>query len=236
MRRLGIRYPVAHDNDYATWNAFQNQYWPAKYLIDRRGHLRYYHFGEGEYDTVEERIRMLLGESAAMLPVANRLSDRTPRTPLTPETLPRLRTARALRSARQLDSDQIGSPTTSFRNGSCAGRARIRRDAGESGRSRSSRGSARGSGCAFTARKVFLVLGGEGNVRVLLDGKEQRVVRVNGSRLYTLLSLPKCGRACSSCASTPASGATRSRSARTEGHRRTRSRRRSRARARAGTA
>ena len=72
VRRLGIRYPVALDNDYGTWNAFQNQYWPAKYLIDRRGHLRYYHFGEGEYDTTEARIRTLLGESAGMLPVANR--------------------------------------------------------------------------------------------------------------------------------------------------------------------
>ena len=57
VERLGIRYPVALDNDYATWNAFQNQYWPAKYLIDRRGHLRYFHFGEGEYDTTEARIR-----------------------------------------------------------------------------------------------------------------------------------------------------------------------------------
>ena len=73
VRRLGISYPVALDNDYATWNAFQNQYWPAKYLIDRSGHLRYYHFGEGEYDTTEARIRTLLGESAGMLPVANRL-------------------------------------------------------------------------------------------------------------------------------------------------------------------
>src|SRR6266511_280312 len=61
VRRLGVEYPVALDNDYGTWNAWQNQYWPAKYLIDRRGHLRYYHFGEGEYDTTEARIRTLLG-------------------------------------------------------------------------------------------------------------------------------------------------------------------------------
>ena len=66
--RLGVKYPVALDNDYGTWNAFQNQYWPAKYLIDRNGHLRYFHFGEGEYDTTEARIRTLLGESAEMLP------------------------------------------------------------------------------------------------------------------------------------------------------------------------
>src|SRR6478735_9519534 len=70
VRRLGVTYPVALDNNYGTWNAFRNQYWPAKYLIDRSGHLRYYHFGEGSYDTTEARIRTLLGENAGMLPVA----------------------------------------------------------------------------------------------------------------------------------------------------------------------
>ena len=86
VRRLGITYPVALDNDYGTWNAFRNQYWPAKYLIDRSGHLRYYHFGEGSYDTTEARIRTLLGENAGMLPVANELSDPTPTGLMTPES------------------------------------------------------------------------------------------------------------------------------------------------------
>ncbi|MBI4171637.1 MAG: cytochrome c biogenesis protein DipZ, partial [Actinobacteria bacterium] len=54
VRRLGVRFPVALDNGYATWNAWQNQYWPAKYLIDRDGRVRYYHFGEGEYDVTED--------------------------------------------------------------------------------------------------------------------------------------------------------------------------------------
>jgi hypothetical protein len=49
------------DNDYGTWNAFHNQYWPAKYLVDRDGHVRYYHFGEGDYDETETAIRTLLG-------------------------------------------------------------------------------------------------------------------------------------------------------------------------------
>ena len=86
MRRVwGVSYLVALDNEYATWNAFQNQYWPAKYLIDRNGHLRCYHFGEGEYDT-GGAYPHLLGEERRMPPVANRLSDRTPRTAMTPET------------------------------------------------------------------------------------------------------------------------------------------------------
>ena len=77
---------MALDNDYGTWNAFRNQYWPAKYLIDRSGHLRYYHFGEGSYDTTEARIRSLLGENAGMLPVANELADPTPTGLMTPES------------------------------------------------------------------------------------------------------------------------------------------------------
>ena len=58
----GSSYPVALDNDFGTWNAYQNQYWPAKYLIDRNGHVRHAHFGEGEYDKTEQLIRRLLGE------------------------------------------------------------------------------------------------------------------------------------------------------------------------------
>ena len=56
----GLRYPVAQDNDYATWDAYGNQFWPAKYLIDARGQVRYTHFGEGDYEETEEAIRRLL--------------------------------------------------------------------------------------------------------------------------------------------------------------------------------
>lgn len=60
MRRQGVKHPVAQDNRYATWKAFSNQYWPAVYLIDAQGHIRYKHFGEGEYDRTESVIRTLL--------------------------------------------------------------------------------------------------------------------------------------------------------------------------------
>jgi cytochrome c biogenesis protein CcdA/thiol-disulfide isomerase/thioredoxin len=188
VRRLGIRYPVALDNDYGTWNAFRNQYWPAKYLIDRRGHLRYYHFGEGAYDTTEARIRTLLGENAGMTPVASRLSDDTPNGPLTPETY--LGYQRLARFAqRSIEPDTFAEyrfPKRDLQQSELAydGRWKVTGEeivAGLGARLR----------LAFTARKVFLVLGGEGNVRVLLDGNERRVVRVNGSRLYTLLALPE---------------------------------------------
>jgi cytochrome c biogenesis protein CcdA/thiol-disulfide isomerase/thioredoxin len=60
---LGIRYPVPLDNDKAIWNAFHNAYWPASYLIDAQGRIRYHHFGEGRYDVTERAIRQLLAEA-----------------------------------------------------------------------------------------------------------------------------------------------------------------------------
>ncbi len=64
MRQYGIAYPVAQDNNYATWNAYRNEYWPAEYLIDKQGHVRYTHFGEGSYDVTERAIQELLAETA----------------------------------------------------------------------------------------------------------------------------------------------------------------------------
>jgi thiol-disulfide isomerase/thioredoxin len=61
VKELGIGYPVAADSERATWNAFTNQYWPAKYLIDKEGFVQYVHFGEGGYAKIEGRIQELLG-------------------------------------------------------------------------------------------------------------------------------------------------------------------------------
>ena len=63
MEGFEIKYPVAQDNDFGTWNAFENRFWPAKYLIDKDGYVRYTHFGEGAYQVTEEKIRELLGEA-----------------------------------------------------------------------------------------------------------------------------------------------------------------------------
>ncbi|QBF27306.1 thioredoxin family protein [Pseudomonas tructae] len=62
VQRLDIGYPVAIDNDYAIWNAFGNQFWPAHYIVDGNGQVRYVHFGEGAYDTQEQVIQQLLKE------------------------------------------------------------------------------------------------------------------------------------------------------------------------------
>lgn len=60
IAKRGIEYPVALDNDFATWKAFKNKYWPAHYLIDREGRVVYLHYGEGKYDVTENNIRFLL--------------------------------------------------------------------------------------------------------------------------------------------------------------------------------
>lgn len=60
VERHGIKYPVAQDNEYATWKAYDNQYWPAEYLIDQNGTIVLEHFGEGGYEEMESTIRRLL--------------------------------------------------------------------------------------------------------------------------------------------------------------------------------
>lgn len=60
--RLGIEYPVVMDNEYAIWQAFSNRCWPAKYLVDSNGYLRFVHLGEGEYEQTERTIQALIRE------------------------------------------------------------------------------------------------------------------------------------------------------------------------------
>ena len=78
--RLGIEYPIALDNDFATWNAYNNAYWPAKYLIDADGELRHIHFGEGAYAGTEQLIRELLvqADPDVVLPPATEVPDMSP--------------------------------------------------------------------------------------------------------------------------------------------------------------
>ncbi|MDX9670879.1 MULTISPECIES: cytochrome c biogenesis protein DipZ [unclassified Pseudomonas] len=65
MKELGINYPVAIDNDYRIWRAFNNEYWPAHYFADAQGRIRYHHFGEGDYAESERVIQQLLREAGA---------------------------------------------------------------------------------------------------------------------------------------------------------------------------
>jgi thiol-disulfide isomerase/thioredoxin len=65
LRDLKVTYPVAIDSNYRIWRAFNNEYWPAQYLIDGKGRIRYHHFGEGDYGDIERAIQELLKENGA---------------------------------------------------------------------------------------------------------------------------------------------------------------------------
>src|ERR1700750_2263641 len=64
LKRHGITYPVAQDNDSATWNAWRNQYWPAQYIVDQHGNIVFSHAGEGQYDEIERTVRRLLNATS----------------------------------------------------------------------------------------------------------------------------------------------------------------------------
>jgi thiol-disulfide isomerase/thioredoxin len=72
VQERGIDYPVALDNDYAIWNAFDNHYWPALYFVDTDGIIRDQHFGEGRYEQSERVIQRLLGARRPLIPVEGR--------------------------------------------------------------------------------------------------------------------------------------------------------------------
>lgn len=81
-----IAYPVAQDNDFATWQAYNNQYWPAKYLIDATGEVRYVHFGEGKYEETELAIQSLLEEAGQEVNQAVEAEAAPERKRISPET------------------------------------------------------------------------------------------------------------------------------------------------------
>jgi cytochrome c biogenesis protein CcdA/thiol-disulfide isomerase/thioredoxin len=207
IEQNGLRYPVAQDNDYATWNAYANQYWPAKYLIDARGRVRYFHFGEGEYEETEAAIRELLAE-AGRSPGAPRARARA-ETPSPLVTTPEIYLGSA--RADRFVNGPIASGRRKFRvpvsglapdSVAYEGTWRVRPD-----------GATAVSGSslhlAFGARRVFLVLGSSGGmpreVRVLLDGRplppglggadvDDGVATVRRQRLYRLVELPRAER------------------------------------------
>ncbi len=82
-QKAGIKYPIALDNDFKTWNAYANRYWPAKYLIDKEGHIVYKHFGEGNYDETEKKIQELLAikkDIVSLTPNSLVIQEKTPET------------------------------------------------------------------------------------------------------------------------------------------------------------
>jgi cytochrome c biogenesis protein CcdA/thiol-disulfide isomerase/thioredoxin len=202
IRENGIRYPVAQDNEQATWNAYGNQYWPAEYFVDARGRVRYVHFGEGEYGEKEKVIRELLAEAGRKV-AGNETRVRAiapSATVTTPETY--LGAARAERFTNPMLSPGLRDFT--------APASLAANEFAYRGNWRISLDSARAAGGAsldlnFGARRVYLVLGSPGHsrrVRVLLDGRpiagsdagsdvHGGAVTVSGQRLYNLVDLSR---------------------------------------------
>ncbi len=181
IKRLGVRYPVPLDNDYGTWDAYSNQYWPAEYLVDRQGRIRHTHFGEGRYEETEALIRQLL---AADGPRARAVADTTPRDAVTPESyLGYSRLARY--SGTRIEPNRFAP--YSFPSGlhrdelAYAGTWRVEAE-------RIVAGFGARLGIHFHARNVYLVLSGNGTVDVLVDGTREQTIHVRANRLYTLRS------------------------------------------------
>jgi cytochrome c biogenesis protein CcdA/thiol-disulfide isomerase/thioredoxin len=195
VQRNDLRYAVAQDNEFATWNAYGNQFWPAKYLIDSRGRVRYVHFGEGEYEQTEEAIRSLLAEAGRQrlgTRVRARADSALPGA--TPESY--LGWERAMRFV----NGHLREGTTSFRLPPPGPSALPPNHLGLEGswRIEASRAVAAGEGSRvhlnFAAQRVFLVLGsvdGPRRVDVFVDGRLRRTLRVREHRLYELLRLPR---------------------------------------------
>jgi cytochrome c biogenesis protein CcdA/thiol-disulfide isomerase/thioredoxin len=201
IERNGIHYPVAQDNELATWSAYGNQYWPAEYFIDARGRVRYAHFGEGEYGKKEQIIRQLLAEAGRKVPGAEtHVHAIAPSaTVTTPETY--LGAARAERFTNPMLSpgshDFIAPSSLPSNEFAYHGHWRITLDSA----------TAQGGSLdlSFGARRVYLVLGSPGHprtMRVLLDGRpisraaagsdvHNGVVRITAQRLYSLVDLPR---------------------------------------------
>jgi thiol-disulfide isomerase/thioredoxin len=196
VQQAGLKYPIVNDSDMGTWNAWHNQYWPAEYLVDARGHVRYASFGEGDYDKTEAAIRGLLAEAGRQSqPTVNMpVKAITPsRSTQTPETY--LGTARAqgwVQDPLKAGGRDFGAPPSSLQPNQFAysgvwkltpENATAVHDAGIT--------------VHYVARRVYLVLGpgsgGPADVQVLQDGKPTRTIHVDQQQLYTLADDPRVG-------------------------------------------
>jgi thiol-disulfide isomerase/thioredoxin len=203
IRREGIRYPVAQDNKLATWDAYGNQYWPAEYLIDAKGHVRHVMFGEGDYDKTEAAIRALLreaGDSVGAQSHPDREFD--PSAQATPETYLGLARAEAYEPPPAAGTASY-TPTPDHRLGqsrfTLGGQWTLTAQSARAGAGATLTGK-------VTGKDVYLVLSppshGAGTVQVLLDGQpigagdagldvHRATVKVDSQRLYHLVSRPK---------------------------------------------
>lgn len=199
---FGITYPVVQDNSFATWKAYRNQYWPAKYLIDAEGYIRYTHFGEGQYDKTEETIQALLeeaGMSAGSEPIDNPSYSTSARTPETYLGYARIEN---LVSREQIKRDTLQTFTAPARipdsQFAYVGDWMLTAEYAAPAPNAELL-------LQFDAKEVYLVARpktASGSFQVFLDGQatslgddvENGVVTVDSDRLYKLIKLPSSGK------------------------------------------
>lgn len=178
VKRLSIAYPVALDNHFATWQAYNNLYWPAHYLIDQEGKIRYTHFGEGAYMETENAIRNLLH-----LPMLSEKEKKGPSSPLTPETY--LGYARAESYVETIHPDQVHTYSydmpLSLNQVALKGDFIVEKEKVTAQKKASLQ-------LKFLAKEVYLVLSGPTGAKVLsqLDSEPPNEITLDGQRLYTV--------------------------------------------------
>ena len=165
-----MHYPVAIDNDFATWNAYSNEYWPAEYLIDAQGNVRHVDFGEGDYATTEQLIRQLLtaAHPGVALPPRRTCPNLTPAGQMNPETY---------LGYEQLQYLDPAGPIA--RNAPAVYRFPASLPLGALGLAGTwalhAQEATAGPGAelelGFLAKDIYLVLGGHGTVDVSVDGR-----------------------------------------------------------------
>jgi cytochrome c biogenesis protein CcdA/thiol-disulfide isomerase/thioredoxin len=183
---LGVDYPIAIDNNYDTWDAYNNEYWPAEYLIDPTSEVRAYDFGEGGYGTMESNIRaLLMANGVTSLPQRTDIADKTPVNQTTPE------------SYVGYEQEQYAAGTALVHDKPLLYKAPnpvpINTFALDGTWTDHSQEATAGSDAQiylhFVANDVYLVIGGTGTVDVSFDGRHLSTVKVSGvPRLYTLFS------------------------------------------------
>ena len=184
---LGIDYPVAVDDNLATWDAYNNQYWPADYLIDPTGVVRAYNFGEGGYDSMENNIRMLLtANGVTNLPARTDVPDKTPTSDsITQESyVGYSRLSNEVGTSVAPDKTIVYHAPSTIASNSLAfgGTWTVHSE-------EATAGSNATLGLQFTADDVYLVMSGQGTVGVSDNGRHLTTLTVAGiPKLYTLFS------------------------------------------------
>jgi cytochrome c biogenesis protein CcdA/thiol-disulfide isomerase/thioredoxin len=192
VREHGIRYPVAVDDRYGTWDAWANQYWPADYLIDRNGDVRDAHFGEGAYAQTEADIRTLLGERAQGPPARAKGAIAPSPQVQTPETY--LGTSRAQGYTQQLhpNADFDYGPQTSARPNTIALAGHWRVESHQIVAGAHAR-----LVFEYVAPRIYVVAAppgvGPATLGVSVDGSPRASVRVPDDDLYQLAHMPDAG-------------------------------------------